>query len=57
MQYLTKENWNRSQDKIEKLISEDRVNYVVPGNYESGTHLDITVRGVLKQNKRKHLTN
>ena len=38
-----------SQDKIEKLISEDRVNYVVPGNYEEESQLDVTVKGVLRK--------
>ena len=36
-----------TQDKIRKLIAEDRVNYVVPGNYKKGTQLDVTVQGVL----------
>jgi 2-hydroxy-3-keto-5-methylthiopentenyl-1-phosphate phosphatase len=37
-----------TQEKIEKLISEDRVNYVVPGDYSGGSQLDVTVRGVLR---------
>ena len=42
-----------SQDKIEKLIAEDRVNYVVPGNYDANSQLDVTVKGVLKKISRK----
>ena len=40
--------WRNAQVKIEKLISEDRVNYVVPGDYISGSQLDVTIRGVLR---------
>jgi len=43
----------KSQKKIEKLIAEDRVSYVVPGNYEEGTQLDVTVKGVLSKIVRK----
>lgn len=42
-----------SQNKIEKLIAEDRVNYVVPGTYEEGTQLDVTIKGVLSKISRK----
>jgi len=42
-----------SQDKIEKLIAEDRVSYVVPGNYSEGSQLDVTVKGVLSKINRK----
>lgn len=42
-----------SQEKIEKLISEDRVNYVVPGVYTEGAQLDITVKGVLRKISRQ----
>lgn len=47
--------WDKadSQDKIEKLIAEDRVSYVVPGNYREGTQLDVTVKGVLSKIARK----
>lgn len=38
-----------SQEKIQKLIAEDRVSYVVPGNYAKGTQLDVTVKGVLSK--------
>lgn len=43
----------KSQNKIEKLIAEDRVSYVVPGNYEERTQLDVTVKGVLSKIFRK----
>ncbi len=42
-----------SQNKIEKLIAEDRVNYVVPGNYAKESQLDVTVKGVLRKISRK----
>jgi haloacid dehalogenase-like hydrolase len=42
-----------SQNKIEKLIAEDRVNYVVPGNYARESQLDVTVKGVLRKISRK----
>lgn len=45
----------KSREKIEKLISEDRVSYVVPGNYMEGTQLDVTVKGVLSKMRRKSL--
>lgn len=47
--------WNEasSQNKIEKLIAEDRVNYVAPGNYEKESQLDVTVKGVLRKISRK----
>ncbi len=43
-----------SQDKIHKLIAEDRVNYVVPGNYSEGTQLDVVVKGVLSKIAREN---
>ena len=45
----------KNQAKIEKLIAEDRVSYVVPGNYEEGTQLDVTVKGVLSKIIRRLL--
>lgn len=42
-----------TQRKIEKLISEDRVNYVVPGDYTRGSQLDITIRGILRLYSRR----
>lgn len=35
------------QEKIYKLISEDRVNYVAPADYSIGSQLDIIIKGVL----------
>lgn len=43
----------KSQDKIHKLIAEDRVNYVAPGDYREGTQLDVAVKGVLSKIARK----
>jgi len=44
----------KTQEKIEKLISEERANYVVQGDYTAGSQLDVTVRGILRLYKRKH---
>lgn len=48
--------WQESntQKKVEKLIAEERANYVVPANYAKGSQLDITVRGLLQLFKRKY---
>lgn len=35
------------QEKVYKLIAEDRANYVCPADYSDGSHLDVTVKGVL----------
>lgn len=35
------------QNKVYKLIAEDRANYVCPADYSDGSHLDVTVKGVL----------
>lgn len=43
-----------TQKKIEKLISEDRASYVVPGDYSTGSQLDVTVKGILRLYARKH---
>lgn len=43
----------RTQEKVEKLIAEERANYVVPAIYEEGSQLDVTVKGLLKLIKRK----
>ncbi len=49
------EKWNKkeNQPKIEKLIAEERANYVVPADYEDGSQLDITIKGLLQLFKRK----
>jgi hypothetical protein len=43
-----------TQNKVGKLIAEERANYVVPANYESGSQLDVTVKGLLQLMRRKH---
>ena len=47
--------WNNqsTQKKVEKLIAEERANYVVPANYQQGSQLEVTVRGLLQLFKRK----
>jgi hypothetical protein len=35
------------QDKMGRLIAEDRANYVTPADFRAGQQLDVTVRGVL----------
>ena len=41
--------WSRaaSQNKIHRLIAEDRASYVAPADYREGSQLDVTVRGIL----------
>lgn len=41
------ERSQRDLDKIHNLISEDRVNFIAPGNYEENSQLDIIVKGIL----------
>jgi 2-hydroxy-3-keto-5-methylthiopentenyl-1-phosphate phosphatase len=48
---------SRTLDKIGQLISEDRVNFVVPGDYKEKSQLDITVKGVLKRIVRQASCN
>lgn len=36
-------------DKIGKLIAKDRVSFVTPGNYEEGSQLDVTIKGILRR--------
>lgn len=36
-----------TQEKISRLISEDRVHYVAPADYSPGSQLDVVTRGVL----------
>ncbi|EMQ60206.1 TPA: haloacid dehalogenase-like hydrolase, partial [Vibrio cholerae] len=49
--------WSDSstQIKVEKLIAEERANYVVPAVYEEGSQLDVTVKGLLQLFKRKKI--
>lgn len=42
-----------TQEKVEKLIAEERANYVVPAIYDEGSQLDVTVKGLLQLFKRK----
>ncbi|MHC5174519.1 HAD family hydrolase [Serratia rhizosphaerae] len=42
-----------TQRKVEKLIAEERANYVVPALYHEGSQLDVTVKGLLQLFKRK----
>jgi hypothetical protein len=44
---------DKTLSKVEKLIAEERVNYVVPANYKHGSQLDITVKGLLQLFKRR----
>lgn len=43
------EKWKekQNQERIYKLISEDRVQYVAPADYSDGSQLDIVVKGVI----------
>jgi hypothetical protein len=43
------EEWpsQATQNKIGRLIAEDRANYVAPADYSVGGQLDVTVRGIL----------
>jgi len=38
---------SKAQEKVFKLISEDRVHFVVPADYRNGSQLNITVKGIL----------
>jgi hypothetical protein len=38
---------SKAQEKVFKLISEDRVHFVAPADYRNGSQLDITVKGIL----------
>lgn len=42
-----------TQQKVGKLIAEERANYVVPASYEEGSQLDVTVKGLLQLFSRK----
>ncbi len=37
----------RTQEKVYKLIAEDRAHFTVPADYREGSHLDVTVKGVI----------
>jgi 2-hydroxy-3-keto-5-methylthiopentenyl-1-phosphate phosphatase len=51
-----KKKWSTpsTQAKVEKLIAEERSNYVVSAVYEEGSQLDVTVKGLLQLIKRKY---
>lgn len=51
------DNWKKGagRSKAEKLISEERANYVVPADYMDGSQLDVTIKGILRLIKRKAL--
>ena len=36
-----------SQDKIHRLIAEDRVHFVAPADYSEGSLLSVTIQGIL----------
>jgi len=36
-----------AHEKIYRLIAEDRVHFVAPGDYTDGSQLDITIKGIL----------
>ena len=44
-----RERWRQAtiQEKVGRLIAEDRVHFVAPADYETGSQLDVTVRGIL----------
>lgn len=42
-----------ARSKAEKLISEERANYVVPADYRDGSQLDVTMKGLLQLIRRK----
>lgn len=39
--------WSSLQDRIHRLIAEDRATYVAPADYQAGSQLDVTIRGIL----------
>ena len=49
------ESWGQQKTsvKIGKLIAEDRVSFVTPGDYTSGSQLDVTIQGVINRIARK----
>jgi len=45
---------DRDLKKIHKLISDGRVEFVAPADYEENSQIDITVKGILGRIARKH---
>lgn len=46
---------SKTQEKVEKLIAEERASYVVPADYKAGTQLDVTVKGLIQLFKRRKI--
>ena len=45
---------NRDLNKIHRLISDDRVNFVAPADYQEKSQLDIIMKGILGRIARKY---
>lgn len=50
------ESWEKevTQNKVQKLIAEERTDYVVPADYRDHSQLTISVKGILQMIKRKY---
>ena len=44
----------RDLDKIHRLISDGRANFVAPGNYDEHSQMDIVIKGILGRIAREH---
>ncbi|MEQ4921932.1 haloacid dehalogenase-like hydrolase [Proteus hauseri] len=53
------DKWQESQtqNKVQKLIAEERANYVLPADFSEKSQLDVTVKGLLKLFERKNRVN
>lgn len=51
------DKWNdeKTQNKVQKLISEERSDYVVPADYTEHSQLTVSVKGILQLIKRRYL--
>ncbi|HCH49574.1 MAG TPA: phosphoserine phosphatase [Proteus sp.] len=47
----------KTQNKVQKLIAEERANYVLPADFSEKSQLDVTVKGLLKLFERKNRVN
>lgn len=45
---------SKTQNKVQKLISEERSDYVVPATYDEDSQLAVSVKGILQLIKRKY---
>jgi hypothetical protein len=45
---------DRDLRKIDRLIADDRVNFVAPGDYQENSQLDIIVKGILGRIAHKY---